>query len=84
VLLILRQLGQSDDQVRTLAIRLFGLTQAEAEVAAALVTGLGPKEIAIAREVQVSTIRTLLLRAQNKIGVGSLRDLVGTLAALRG
>ena len=55
----------------------------KADAAAALTAGLSPGRIADARRVRVSTVRTLLQRAQEKAGAGTLRDLVGTLAALR-
>lgn len=82
-LLLLRPLGIVDDaQARRLA-RLFGLTPAEAEVALALAGGLGPKEIAEARGVRVSTVRTLIQRAQDKAGARSTRELASMAAALR-
>lgn len=84
VLLVLRPLGRAGGEaLERLGIRLFGLTPAEAGAAAALCAGMSPKEIAEARGVRVSTVRTLLQRAQDKVGVCNLRDLVATFAALR-
>lgn len=71
------------DALERLGVRLFGFTPAEATAAAALCAGASPKEIAEIRGVRVSTVRTLLQRAQEKAGAASLRDLVGVLAALR-
>ena len=84
VLLLLRQLDRSADRhVAHRAILLFGLTKAEAQVAAALCDGASPEAIAEARQVRISTIRTLLQRAQHKLGATNLRDLVRLLMLLR-
>ena len=51
----------------------FALTDAESAVLARLCDGRSPKQIADDRGVQVSTVRTLLGRAQAKLGVSNLR-----------
>ena len=61
---------------------LFDMTQAEANVAFALVRGASPDEIAAARGVRTSTVRTLLDRAMSKTGVRNLRHFVALLATL--
>lgn len=84
VLLTMRPLGWggNDDMCR-LGMRILGFTAAEAEVAAALATGMSPGEITEARNTRISTIRTLLVRALDKAGARNLRDLVGVLTALQ-
>jgi DNA-binding CsgD family transcriptional regulator len=76
-LLLLRPLQEENSDGRPpRQMALFGLTPAEMEVTAALCAGLTPREIAQARQVRVSTVRTLLQRAQEKLDAGNLRDLV--------
>ncbi len=55
---------------------LYGLTQAEARVAAALATHLSPKEIALAFGIELSTVRTHLRVVQSKLRATSQTDLV--------
>lgn len=62
---------------------LFGLTAAEAKVAALLYDGHSPEEIAALREVRPSTVRTLLKRAVEKSGATNIRDLIRILGLLR-
>ncbi len=80
VLLLLRPL--TPQPCASPAATTFGLTPAEAEVAAALSDGLSPTEIATARGVKISTVRTLLQRAQDKTDTRNLRALVRLLASL--
>ena len=84
-LFVVRPLGASGGEVmRGAARRSFGLTPAEADVAALLATGMSPSEIAQAREVKITTIRSLLSRATGKAEARDLRDLVRLMLALRG
>jgi DNA-binding CsgD family transcriptional regulator len=55
---------------------LYGLTAAEAEVAAALAEGLSPTEIAERREVSLATVRSQIHQALRKSDARSLADLV--------
>lgn len=82
VLLLLRPLAPRRGADVKLLTALFGMTPAEGAAAIALVKGATPQEIATAREVKVSTVRTLLQRAQDKAGCRNLRELVGVLAGL--
>lgn len=83
-LLIMRPLlGAAADEVNRVATRFFHFTAGEAAVASALAAGLSPKEIAEGRGVRVSTVRTLLQRAQHKADARDLRDLVRSLTALQ-
>ncbi|MCR0984720.1 helix-turn-helix transcriptional regulator [Roseomonas populi] len=66
------------------AQQLFGFTRTEAEVALALAAGSSPKEIAEMRGVQISTVRSQLLRALDKAEAGDLRGLAIRLTLLRG
>lgn len=85
VLLLLRPLHESGEAVlRRRGLALFGLTPAEVAVVAALCSGLSPQEIADARRVRISTVRTLLQRAQGKLGAGNLREVVRLVTLLRG
>lgn len=84
VLLTLRPLGgRGTDEVHRLGMRVLGFTAAEAEVAAALASGMSPGQIAEARNTRISTIRTLLARAQDKAGARNLHNLIRVLTALQ-
>jgi len=52
-----------------LLIRLLGLTPAESAVAMGLAEGLSHMEIAKRRDVAVATVRTVLRRVQQKLGI---------------
>ncbi|MCR0984719.1 helix-turn-helix transcriptional regulator [Roseomonas populi] len=73
----------SDEATLQRAQRLFGFTRTEAEVALALATGQSPGEIAEARGVRISTIRSQLVSAQDKAGASDLRALAIRLTLLR-
>lgn len=83
VLMVLRPLGHetANGLARSVAA-VFGLTAAEAQAAAALAGGQSPDEIARAKGTKVSTVRTLLARAQDRTGARNLRDLVRILGIL--
>lgn len=57
------------------AIRL-GLTRAQSEVAAMVSSGMLPPDIALARGCRLSTVNTLLNRANKKLGVARQADMV--------
>lgn len=59
---------------------VFDLTPAEAELAAALVTGLSIEEISEMRGVSLSTTRTQLKRTLSKVGARRQAELVALLA----
>lgn len=61
---------------------MFGMTPAEAEVTALLVSGIAPAEIAARRAVRLTTIRTLLRRAMEKTDAANLRDLTRVFACI--
>jgi DNA-binding NarL/FixJ family response regulator len=63
---------------------LFGLTQAEAEVALALSGGATKEAVADRRSSRVSTVRTQVRSILAKSGAANLRDLEGILGSLRG
>lgn len=83
-LLVLRVIDPltASPQLEEFCMSLFGMTRSEAQAACLLAQGMGPEEIARHRKVQVSTVRTLLMRAMDKGGARNLRQLVSTLAAL--
>ena len=61
---------------------LFGLTPAEARVAAAMMAGLGIGAIAGAHGVEAETVRTQVKRIRNKTGARSQTQLLCILAAI--
>jgi DNA-binding NarL/FixJ family response regulator len=63
---------------------LFSLTQAEAEVARALLGGTTKQDVAAMRGLQVSTVRTQVRAILDKTGATNLRDLERLLASLQG
>ena len=63
--------------------RLFGLTQAEAEVACALYGGATKSAVATTRGLRESTIRSQVDAILLKTGTTNLRDLERLLASLR-
>lgn len=75
--------GDAADRALARAVRLFGLTAAEAEVAAALAGGKAPQEIADQRHVRISTVRTLLKRAIEKTDAANIRGLTRILTLLQ-
>jgi DNA-binding CsgD family transcriptional regulator len=64
--------------------RGFGLSQAEAEVAAALAGGLHPDEVAEARGASLGTVRAQLKSIFAKLEVSTQAQLVGRVASLCG
>lgn len=79
VLLVFRTQTQSISLNRALAIDLFHLTPAEADVAASLFEGMRPNAIANLRGVAVSTIRSLLKSINSKLSVTSQLEAVAKL-----
>jgi DNA-binding CsgD family transcriptional regulator len=61
---------------------LFGLTQAESEVALALVGGATKEVVAVSRGARVTTVRTQVRAVLAKTGASNLRDLERILATL--
>lgn len=65
-----------------LLIRIWGLTGAEARVAAALAAGLAPAEIAVRHGVSDATVRTQLRAIFDKTGTHRQSELIRVLASL--
>jgi DNA-binding CsgD family transcriptional regulator/PAS domain-containing protein len=82
VLLMARDLSQLSRPRPDLLADLFGLTKAEAEVAAALAGGVTAEAVAALRGVELPTIRSQVRMVLEKTGATSLRDLERILAAL--
>lgn len=78
-LLIFRNQQHSNSLNTDLAISLFDLTPAEADVAASLFLGMKPNAIASLRGVAVSTIRSLLKSINSKLSVTSQLEAVAKL-----
>lgn len=79
-LMLLRPLAAAG--LPALAAAVFGLTGAEARAVSGLAEGLSPAEIAAQAGVKVSTVRTQLGLAQDKMGCRNLRDVVRVMTAL--
>jgi DNA-binding CsgD family transcriptional regulator len=73
---VVRAMGAEADVPPQLLIDLFDLTPAEARVAAELVKGRAPQEIADGVSVSLNTIRNQLQHAYRKIGVSRQSALV--------
>lgn len=70
----------------TMLERLFGLSPTQAQIALALFKGRSPEEIAVARGIRITTLRTHLAEIFLRTGVETQRDLarlLGTLPPLR-
>ena len=60
---------------------IFGLSPAEARVAAAMLSGLGIQGVARKHAVEAETVRTQVKRIRGKTGARSLNELLGVLTA---
>lgn len=65
------------------ALETFGLTRSEAAVAAMLGTGCSPDEIAEARKISVSTVRTHIRNVYSKLHITRQGELAKIILALR-
>lgn len=83
-LILLRELAAPTAPRATLLRELFGLTAAEAEVARALAGGATKAEVAGARGLRETTVRTQVRAILAKTGAANLRDLERMLAGLAG
>lgn len=83
LLLVLSDLGAGDSTVIAELQSLFGLTAAEAQVAAAIFDGAEAAEISRARNVAETTVRKQIANIFRKLDVHRQVDLVRLLAGLR-
>ena len=83
-LILLREISTPAAPRAALLRELFGLTAAEAEVARALAGGATKAEVAAARGLQETTVRTQVRALLAKTGAMNLRDLERMLAGLAG
>lgn len=81
VVIVHRRAGQAQARTRLLR-QLFGLTEAEALVAAAIGDGARVEQIAEARRVAASTVRAQIKTILAKVGVGRQVELVQRLTEL--
>jgi DNA-binding CsgD family transcriptional regulator len=79
VLLVARVAAPDEDRVAEAARALFGLTVAEARIAALMVAGRSPQAIAEAQGVSVGTVRTHIHRIYEKAAVSSQMELVAAI-----
>lgn len=82
VMVMLRPLARRRSHDPRLLAGMLGITQAEAEVAAALSGGRSAEAVAAERGVSVATVRTQVRRLLDKLGVANLRELEALLASL--
>jgi DNA-binding CsgD family transcriptional regulator len=82
VIVLLDEPEAADPSLAAKLSGLYGLTAAEAEIAAALAEGLSPAEIAERREVSLATVRSQIHQALRKSDARSLADLVRLAASL--
>ena len=83
LLLVLSDLGAGDTGIEVELQDLFGLTDAEASIAAAIFSGGEPAEIARTRGVAEATVRKQISNAYRKLEVNRQAELVRLLAGLR-
>jgi DNA-binding CsgD family transcriptional regulator len=81
-IIVFREPGVAPPPDRARLEQLFGLTSAEADVAALLGSGTSVEDIATQRNRSISTIRTQVRHILAKTGAGSIRHLVALLARL--
>ena len=81
-LVFLSDLAHRNNELAPRLSQLFGLSKAEARVAAAIVEGRRLQEIAGEFDVRMPTVRTQLRAALKKIGVARQADLVRVALAL--
>lgn len=78
-LLVLRDLGGAPPDLAATLTGLFGLTPAEAGLARALLAGRRPEEIADARGVKLTTVRSQLSQVLHKTGARRQSELAALL-----
>jgi DNA-binding CsgD family transcriptional regulator/PAS domain-containing protein len=78
-LLVLRDLGGAPPDLAATLTGLFGLTPAEAGLARALLAGRRPEEVAEARGVKLTTVRSQLSQVLHKTGVRRQSELAALL-----
>ena len=83
-LILARELGRRPQPAAELLLNIFGLTQAEADVAVALAGGSTTEEVARQRAVGPATIRSQVRIILEKAGARNLRELESILASLPG
>ncbi|NQE60597.1 hypothetical protein E1H18_285 [Caulobacter sp. RHG1] len=83
VLVVVQGAGRSQSEIEQLLQSAYGLTAAEAHVAACLGNGDSPEGIAMARQVSAGTIRTQLRSIYQKLDVNRQLELAARLAAFR-
>ena len=81
VLVLVRAISRASPGWVEAAQAVFGLPRAEAESACAVAAGDSPEQVARARGVRLSTVRTQLQRALRRTGAANLRELAALLAA---
>jgi DNA-binding NarL/FixJ family response regulator len=83
-LVIVKNLADDKPPAASWPKMLWGLTEAEAQVALALFAGDDVEEIAQQRQVSVATVRTQIRQILMKTGASNLRGLIRQLAQLAG
>ena len=78
-LVVLRDLGGAPPDLAATLTGLFGLTPAEADLARALLAGRRPEEVAEARGVKLTTVRSQLSQVLHKTGARRQSELAALL-----
>lgn len=81
-LVMMRGIPASTERQRSFLQMVYGLTEAEADVALQLAAGLSPKAIAASRHVAVGTVRTQMKQVFAKTGVRRQSELAARMGGL--
>ncbi len=82
ILLVATDRARRDPSIPARLRTLYGLTQAEAEVAARLAEGASLENLAEERQAAISTVRTQLKAIATKMGCGRQAELVAMISSL--
>jgi hypothetical protein len=81
-MVVIRDLGQTVSPPPEMLCEVFGLSQAEADVATALSGGASAEDVARQRKVSLATVRSQIRSILGKSGTENLRDFERSMASL--
>jgi len=81
-MVVIRDLGQAAAPAPETLCEVFGLSRAEADVAAALSGGASAEDVALQRKVSLATVRSQIRSILGKSGSENLRDFERSMASL--
>lgn len=82
IVLIVSDPGRTDPTAEQRLRAIYGLSQAEAEVAVALAQGLAPSEVAERRATSIGTTRAQIKAVAGKMGIGRQSEIVRAVLSL--